>query len=354
MNPEYSRANKSMGYATNYRDSVPAHRMREPVQQNYHQEPTTYANIPHRNETNYQRRTPNEVSHQNKQLNDHEIRQISRKQTNSDLVNELTDRFMQVNYPESLQTADGTTALYTAPKSRFQSSDKNSRSMRPLARENLDRNIYPPQNPAERSVPRPYRQTTNTPEPAFQHLAYHSVISPGIQPSGATKQLTAENADRRKTSNELNGYQQPSPELVLNKKLGDLDTKNLHQKIDKEKNYMYGDGDNGEQTISTIYEMEESASECIDSNVLEADQKKQFSKVLDEALQLEKTKSIVVELIDNALKKLKSKRLDHKVSEASFTGSHSQMQQMKNSCFKKIEDELKLLKTLDSFSTETE
>lgn len=319
-----------MDYDTNYEEPIPAQQIRKrvPAQQYYHEEPRKYANIPRTNETNPQRRPQNDEPH-NERFNGHEKRRIPLKQTNTDLVNDLTDRFMELNYPsQPAQSADETIVVYTAPKSRFQSVEKNSRPTRPPARDNFNRHNYLTQNRVELSSPRPFRPTTSSPEPAIQ--PGHSLATAEVRRSEATEQMTG---------------------LGFNSKHCESKNQPLIQRISKEKINVYGDEGNGEPMA--VLNMEEMASGCVDPNVLER-QKKQFSNVVDEALQLEKTKSIVVELIDNALEKLKSKRFERKVSETSFTGSHSQMKQMKNSCFKKIEDELKLLKTLDSFSTENE
>lgn len=336
MYSEYARENES----TNYQDTISAQhsRKREPAQQYYEEEPRKYANIPHTNVTNTQRRTQNDEYH-NDRLNYHKKRQIPGKQTNSDLVNELTDRFMEVNYIQPVQPTDETTVVYTAPKSRLQ-------FMRPLARDNFDRGNCPTQNRVERSGHRSFPPTAET---AFQP----SLDFSELRRSEAPKQMAAGDADNRKAANGLNGYQPcTSSGLGFIPKHSELEKHPLYQRKSKEEINVFGDKGNGESI--TVFNMEEMAGDCVDRNVIEPGQKKQFSKVVDEALLLEKTKSIVVELIDNALEKLKTKRLECKESETSFTGSHSQMKLMKNICFKKIEDELNLLKTLDSFSTEIE
>lgn len=81
--------------------------------------------------------------------------------------------------------------------------------------------------------------------------------------------------------------------------------------------------------------------------------------LMQEAMQLEKSKNLIVNLIDGELNKLKLKgngRCEEKSSSLSVQkrtsagSSVSQLREMKNNCFSKIEDELKMLKTLDRFS----
>lgn len=338
--------------STNYQDMIPVQRIRKskPAQLYYHEEPIKYANIT--NERSFQRRTQNEEPH-NDRYSGHEKRQIPGKQTNSDLVNDLTDRFMEVNYipRQPVRSADETTVIYSAPKSRFQSVGNNSRSTRPPARDNFESQNCPFQNLEERSPRRGFQTTTKTPGPGFQVLADHSLAYSEMRRSEATKQMIAGDTVNRNASNDLSVYQ-PRTSSKFNQKLCELEN-HSHPRISKEKINVYCNKGNGEPK-TTVLNMEEMASDFVDSNVFELDQKKQFPKVVNDALQLEKTKSLVVGLIDNALEKLKSKRLERKVSETSFTGSNSQMKQMKNSCFKIIDDELNLLKTLENFSTETE
>lgn len=296
MHSEYRRENEFMDNEIQYRDTIPAQhsRKREPAQQYYQEEPRKYANIPRSNETNSQRRTQNHEPY-NDRFNGHDRRQIPGKQTNSALVNELTDRFMEVNYFPRLpeQSADGTTVVYTAPKSRFQPVDKNSRSLRPPAEDHFDRQNYPTENLVDRSTPRPFRPTANTPEPAFQPFTGHSFAFSEMRRSEAAKQTTAGNAANRKAANELNGYQPcTSSGLGFNPKLCEVENQSLYQSMSKAKINVYSDKGNGEPI--TVLKIEEMADGCVDPNVLKNGQKKAFSEVVDEAVQLERTKSIVV------------------------------------------------------------
>lgn len=209
-----------------------------------------------------------------------------------------------------------------------------------------------------RSLQQPIQEnTTYNTDKYFKPLAGQNMAYAEMRRSKAAKQLAAGDAANRMAENEQNGYQPyTSSGLGFIPKLKEPQELPSYQMTSKETINVYGDDGTGEPI--TVLNVEEMTSGFADAKMLQTGQRK-HSKIVEEAIQLEKTKSIVVELIDTALDKLKSKRLEGKTSETSFTGSESsipqsRMKQMKNSCFKKIEDELKLLKTLDRFSNDSE
>lgn len=265
-----------------------------------------------------------------------EERQIPVEPTNSERVNDYTDIYMASLQQRSPDEANRVNAATKNPRTMQQQRQHNTRE------EYCNQNQVT-ENFQERRAPRP-----------FQPLAGQSLAYKEMPRSEAARQMAAGDAGNRKAENEQNGYQQYTASAAFKPKHNK--SQPSFEMTTKETINMYGDEDTGEPI--TVLNVEEMANGFTDAKMLQTGQKK-HSKIVEEAIQLEKTKSIVVDLIDNALDKLKSKRLEGRPSETSFTETDnsftpSRMKQMKNSCFKKIEDELKLLKTLDRFSNDSE
>lgn len=230
--------------------------------------------------------------------------------------------------------------MYAIENQRFEQKDKHSLQQprqQPINENHFNQN------------PRYFRQPNNTTASGFMPLAGHSLAYSELRRSNAAKQMAA--GDAARAEKDMTGYQPyTSSGLGLNQGVPP------YQMSSKDAINVYGEEGNGESIA--VLNVEEMAGGFTNTKILQTGPRK-HSRIVDEAMQLEITKSTVVELIDNALEKLKSKRLEGKASETSFTGtensiSPSRMKEMKSSCFKKIEDELKFLKTLDRFSNDSE
>lgn len=268
---------------------------------------------------------------------------------------------MNANFPPQQPISPDKANLMYA-EHRCQHIEKDPRSLQqprqqPTKKDSCNQNKNM-ENLKELTAPRPFRQSTCIPNNEFKPLAGQRLAYSTILRSEAARELAAgDAANLQQTENEQNAYQPyTSSGLAVNPKLKESQGVPSYQMTSKDSINVYDEDCNVEQI--TALNVEEITGGFTDLKVLQTGQRR-HSKIIEEAIQLEKTKSIVVELIDNALDKLKSKRTQGKESETSFTASEnsipaSRLKQMKDSCFKKIEVELKLLKTLDRFSNESE
>lgn len=248
----------------------------------------------------------------------------------------------------------------TGEKFRFQHFEKDPRSLEQPRQqhttEEYSKKNQLTQNLEEKMAPRYFHRSIYNTENEFKPLAGQNLAYLESRRSEAAKQMAAGDAANRKAANEINGYQTYTSGLGCTPKLSEPQGVPSYQMTNKETNIVYGEEGNGEPITALNMEVVDSGPK--NSKLLQTDQRK-HSKIVGEAIQLQKTRSIVVELIDKALEKLKPKMMEVKSSETSFAESDdsitpSRMKQLKSSCFKKIEDELMLLKTLDRFSTDSE